>query len=180
MTRSIIALALASISGLVLAAPPFVPTGPVDVTVTNPVLPVEVANADPIPVVSAPPPLWQGTPYIATVIVFGPGCVAFEAIPEGMVLYIQRATASFNVAPGRGGSAALGIVALGGAGQDFLYIPSFASGPVEQVFGVYDGYQGVVEVGQPTSVTPQGCFFASAADDLRGRVIVTGYLVPAN
>ena len=177
--RSMLAFALTGVSGLALAAPPFVPAEPVDVTVTNPVLPVEVANADPIPVVSPPPPLWQGTPYIATAVVFGPECVDLEPVPAGMVLFIQRATASFNVAPDRGGSAAVGLVALGGAGQDFLFIPSYASGPVEQAFGVYDGYQGVVEIGQPTAVTPQACFFAQAADDLRGRIIVSGFLVPA-
>lgn len=179
MTRTGIALALASFSGLALAAPPFVLDEPVDVTVTNPVLPVEVSNADPIPVVSPPPPLWQGTPYIATNVVFGSGCEAFEAIPAGMVLYVQRVTASFNVAPGRSGNAAIGLVALGGVGQDFLYVPSYASGPVHQTFGVYDGYQGVVEVGQPTAVTPQACFFALPEDNLAGRITVTGFLLPA-
>lgn len=177
MTRLMLALAMASFSFDALAVPPVKP--PTDVNVTNPVLPVEVSNADPIPVVSPPAPLWQGTPYIATVVVFGSQCSALEPIPEGMVLFVQRATASFNVAPDRGGNAAIGLVALGGVGQDFLYIPSYASGPVDQAFGVYDGYQGVVEIGQPTAVTPQGCFFASAADDLRGRIIVTGYLLPA-
>ena len=97
-----------------------------------------------------------------------------------MVLFVQRATASFNVAPGKGGIAAIALTALGGSGTEYLYIPSYASGPVDQAFGVYDGYQGVVEVGLPTAVSPQACFFASAADDLRGRIILTGFLLPAS
>lgn len=48
MTRTGIALALASLSCVAVAGPPTVQ--PVDVTVTNPVLPVEVSNAYPIPV----------------------------------------------------------------------------------------------------------------------------------
>lgn len=127
-----------------------------------------------------PSPLWRGTPYVDTRIIFGSGCVAFKAIPEGMVLFVQRATTSFNVAPGRGGNAAIALTALGDASLAYLYIPSFESGPVEQAFGVYDGYQGAVEIGLPTSGAPQACFFASGTDDLRGRIIVTGYLVPAS
>lgn len=138
------------------------------------------SSSEPVPVVAAPPPLWQGEPYIATSVIFGGQCADMEAIPEGKVLFVERVTTSFNVAPGRGGQAALQITPVGTASIDYLYVPAFRSGPVEQSFGVYDGYQGVVDVGQPTGVRPKGCFFASAADDLRGRIIVTGYLVPAS
>lgn len=60
-----------AISGLLssaaFAGPPI--TEPVDVNVTNPVLPVEVSNADPIPVSVAAPQLdiRCGTPFIASV-----------------------------------------------------------------------------------------------------------------
>lgn len=48
MKRIAILLAVASIPTTSVAAPPF--AGPVDVVVTNPSLPVEVVNADPVPV----------------------------------------------------------------------------------------------------------------------------------
>lgn len=136
-------------------------------------------SSEPVPVVSPPPPLWQGEPYVATSVIFGAQCADMGPIPEGKVLFVERVTTSFNVAPGRGGQAALAITPLNSASLDYLYVPAFESGPVEQAFGVYDGYQGVVDVGLPTAVRPKGCFFAAPADDLRGRIIVTGYLVPA-
>jgi hypothetical protein len=145
------------------------------------ILPVVVTNtaANPVPVTSAPPPLWQGTPYTDTRVIFGSDCVTFEAIPEGKVLYVQRGTASFNVAPGRGATAAISLAPLGASLNANLYIPTYPSGPVNQVFGVYDGYQGTVDIELPTAVTPQGCLFALTEDDVRGRLIITGYLVDA-
>jgi hypothetical protein len=125
------------------------------------------------------PPLWQGTPYVDTNVVFGSGCEAFKEVPAGKVLYVQHAIASFNVAPGQGGTAAVGVTPLGGS-EDFIYLPTHPSGPVDQVSGVYDGYMGSDDIGLPTSTAPEACFFASAEDDLRGRIIVSGYLVDAS
>jgi hypothetical protein len=50
MMRTLFALALACVSYAAIAGPPGPPPVPVDVNVTNTVLPVEVSNADPIPV----------------------------------------------------------------------------------------------------------------------------------
>jgi len=173
MGRTLLALAVASFSLGAWAA-----EKPLPVTVANPVLPVEVSNADPIPVVSQPAPLWQGTPYVSARVIFGSGCQALETIPAGKVLFVQRVIASFNVAPGRSSTAAIKI-SIGG-NIDYLYVPSYASGPVHQSFGVYDGYQGVLEVGLPTAVVPEACFFGVGADDVRGRLTVTGFLLPAS
>ena len=125
------------------------------------------------------PPLWQGTPYVSAQVIFGSGCSSFHAVPEGMVLFVVRATVNFNVAPGGGANAAVKLTPLGAALPDFLYVPTFRSGPVDQQFGVYDGYMGAVDIGLPAAGTPEACFFASNDDDVRGRIIVTGYLVPA-
>jgi hypothetical protein len=59
MKRTILALAIAGLSVAAYASPPpgGGPPTPIDVNVTNPVLPVEVSNANPVPVVTANQPV---------------------------------------------------------------------------------------------------------------------------
>lgn len=149
-------------------------------TPDNPV-PVVVGNTPdaPVEVRSAPDALWQGTPYVATAVIFGPNCSPLEAVPDGSTLFVERVTASFNVAPGRGAIAGVRMTPVGTGQSEVLYVPTFASGPVPQTFGVYDGYQGSVDIGLPTSAAPEACLFALQEDDVRGRLIVSGYLVPS-
>ena len=64
--------------------------------------------------------------------------------------------------------------------QQERFHPVLPSAPVHQTFGVYDGYQGSVDVGLPTSTRHRVVFFALAEDDVRGRIIITGYLVDAS
>ena len=146
------------------------------------ILPVVVTNdaTRPVPVKSDPQPLWQGTPYADARVLLGTGCTTFDAIPDGKVLYVQRGTASFNVAPGRGATAAVALTPLGAGAVENLYIPVHPSTPVHQNFGVYDGYQGTVDIGLPAGSAPQACLFALDEDDVRGRIIISGYLVDAS
>jgi hypothetical protein len=140
---------------------------------------IVVANdaSNPVPV---KPPLWQGTPYIESRVIFGSGCEDLAAIPAGQVLFAQRAIVDFNVAPGRTGSAAIRFTPLGAANSKFVDIPAEPSAPAQQVAGIYDRYQGVIELGQPATGTPQGCFFAGSEDVLRGTIMLMGFLVPAS
>ena len=62
MKRTILGLAIASLSVAALAGPPG-PPAPIDVNVTNSVLPVEVSNADPIPVSVSNMPETTFTPF---------------------------------------------------------------------------------------------------------------------
>ena len=142
-------------------------------------VPVKVASGSArVPVESPPPPLWQGTPYVGSNVIFGSDCDDLPAVPAGKVLYIQHATVSYNVAPGRSAIGAVALTPLGG-GPQFIYIPAHPSGAVHQAFGVYDGYMGSDDIGLPTATTPQACLFATAEDDVRGRVMVAGYLLDA-
>jgi hypothetical protein len=102
------------------------------------------------------------------------------AIPAGQVLFAQRAIVDFNVAPGRTGSAAIRLTPLGAASSKFIDIPAEPSAPAQQVAGIYDRYMGVIELGQPATGTPEGCFFAGSEDVLRGTITLMGFLVPAS
>ena len=134
----------------------------------------------PVPVTSAPSPLWQGTPYVDTQVILEPAqCEAFKEVPAGKVLYVQNVIARFNVKPGPGVGPALRITPLGGAEQ-FVFVPTYPSAPVRQVAGIYDGYQGSLNLGLPTSTAPEACLFGDSSTDYAGTIIVTGYLVNAN
>ena len=89
MDRMLIALFAVSLPMLSVAAPPI--TEPVDVIVTNPVLPVEVSNANPIPVAIAGgsgQTLYGHT--IGTTCPFLNLCTAtFPAVPAGKRLEVK-------------------------------------------------------------------------------------------
>ena len=140
---------------------------------------VIVANdpSAPVPVKAAP---WQGEPYITSRVVLGARCNDLPAIPAGKILFAQRAIVSFNVAPGMTGSAGLQFQPLGAGGPSLLDLPVHQSSRAQQVAGIYDGYRGVLELGQPTASTMQACMFAGAEDDIAGSVTVMGYLLPAS
>jgi hypothetical protein len=89
MKNITLAFGLACVSAAAIAAPPL--TEPVDVTVANPVLPVEVQNADPIPVAIAGgsgETLYGHT--IGTTCPFLNQCTAtFPAVPAGKRLEVK-------------------------------------------------------------------------------------------
>jgi len=181
MRRPLVFIGLAVFAGAVLATTVFrndiasARSAAQTVTIDN-----TAANPVPVREQGPPPPLWQGTPYIDTRVIFGSGCEALETIPAGTVLFVQRAIVNFNVAPGQTGSSAIRLTPLGGSSQASIDIPSHPSAPAQQVAGIYDRYMGVIEVGQPSSTTPQGCFFAGSEDVLRGTITVMGFLLPAS
>jgi hypothetical protein len=176
MPRPLLFVGLAVLVGAVLAATVFrndiASARPAAQAVT-----VDNTAANPVPV---RPPLWQGTPYMDSEVVLDGGCEDMQAIPAGKVLFLQRAVGDFNVVPGGTGSMALAFTPLGGTNATFIDIPNHASAPALQVAGKYDGYSGVVEVGQPTTATPEACMFASSADIIRGKITIMGYLLPAS
>lgn len=142
---------------------------------------VRNTDAEPVPVRPTPPPLWQGTSYVSDVVVLNGGCEPlFDPIPAGQTLFINRVVVDFNVAPGTDGSAVLRLHTASPTVEHFIEIPAHPSAPALQVVGLYDRYQGVLEVGQPTTTTPEACFNGSPSSDIAGKLTVLGYLLPSN
>jgi hypothetical protein len=150
---------------------------PVPVRATEP---VSVQATEPVPVNAS---LWQGTPYVGAALritLSSFGCATLSpAVPEGKTLYATRAITNFNVAPGRSGSAILEFTPLGGS-VDFIDLPTHPGAPARQVVGLYDKYEGAVDIGLPTATTPEACFVASSGSDLSGKITVLGYLLDTN
>lgn len=128
MRRTAIALIAAGIPMLVHAAPPFAP--PVAVEVINPVLPVEVSNADPIPVGVASLPLdpseVPANRYQITLSVdtwtdstVGSSFISISgaslSIPDDKILVLEFVYAQARVNPG---NKAYMLVTCQGAGSD--------------------------------------------------------------
>jgi hypothetical protein len=94
MKRTILALAIAGLSFAAYASPPpgGGPPGPIDVNVTNPVVPVEVSNADPVPVAVVSQP--AGEPFAEDLVAsceFSNVCTAqFPAVPSSKWLRVTN------------------------------------------------------------------------------------------
>lgn len=124
-------------------------------------------------------PLWQGTPYAASQVIInvsGFQCQDLTPVPAGQVLFVRTVVTDFNVPPGNAGSATLRFTPLGGT-EHFLRLPVQRSAPATQVAGLYDRYQGALELGMPATGGLAACL--GGGPDLNGTIAVLGFLVPA-
>ena len=168
--------ALVSLTAFIViaaAAPTIAASADKDVIVRN-------TGAEPVPVTV---PLWRGAPYVgefnessADSFTCGP---MSQAIPPGKRLYIVRVVARFNVAPGEPGGAQISFWPLDENAPRAIPIPTHPSAPAQREGGLYDSYEGSLDVGFPieANTTPEGCFRAGPDSDLRGTILVLGYLV---
>lgn len=124
-------------------------------------------------------PLWQGTPYASSQVLIRVSsfqCADLTPVPSGQVLFVRNVVTDFNVPPGNAGSANLRFTPLGGT-QQFLALPVQRSAPATQVAGLYDRYQGALELGMPATGGLSACF--TGGPDLNGTIAVFGFLIPA-
>jgi hypothetical protein len=126
---------------------------------------------------ATPPALWQGTPFVDSHIDINVGienCLDFT-IPAGNVLYLVRAVADYNVAPGGTGGAKVGVTPLGGSAER-IAIPTAVDAPAAQFDGNHPRYTGAVDIGLPVTAVSS----CTRGSGLNGTVTIMGYLVPAS
>lgn len=175
MTRSLIALALAGASSLGLAAPPN-PT--VNVNVTNPVLPVEVSNADPVPVRDADAAAREPFQRQTTTTAFNTSASSAEivTVPADKVLVIEHASAWVNSTSDAGlASVSIGIGSMG----PFDQLPCSRTGQTGN--GLNHFYSCSMQTRYYVGPGATLSVFVSTAASDGGfyRAFVSGYYLPA-
>ena len=121
---------------------------------------VDVGNFPP----PAPPPLWQGTPYVKTVpLGSDPECVALAEPPAGTVLFVKHLVVTLveNVI-------SMHLTVPGDARQHSFFVPVSADDPTAP----FVDRGASLEMGMPVT-SLHACANASA------QATVLGYLVPA-
>jgi hypothetical protein len=173
MTRSLLMLALAGASSVGLAAPP---NRTVDVNVTNPVLPVEVSNADPVPVrdvdAAAREPFQTQT--VTTSFNSSSSSADIVTVPAGKRLVVEHVSAWVNSTDDSG----LASVTIG-SGSQFDQLPCFRTGQTGN--GLNHFYSCSMQTRYYVGPGETLSFFVSTASSDGGfhRSFVSGYYLPA-
>ena len=173
MTRSLLVLALAGASSVGLAAPP---DRTIDVNVTNQVLPVEVSNADPVPVrdvdAAAREPFQTQT--ISTAFNSSSSSAEIVTVPADKFLVIEHASAWINSSNDNG----LASVSIG-SGAQFDQLPCFRTGQTGN--GLNHFYSCSMQTRHYVGPGETLTFFVATAASDGGfhRAFVSGYYLPA-
>jgi hypothetical protein len=145
--------------------------GTVNATVTN-------TPANPVPVA---PPLWQGTPTVATLAVLNPNADGFEdcqtvfTADTGTALLLKTVSGKFNVPPGTFGGTRILVTVPGGTSRKAVALPTQPTAPVLQVAGNFDAYSGSLDMGGLPIVAVDFCV---AGVKSAGDIAVIGFVVP--
>jgi hypothetical protein len=178
------ALILAGCAAVVatLVTRPAIAQGPL-----KPVLALIVNDAqNPVPVAVqgtldvAPAPLWPGTPFLDAEVVINRDAGGFEqcaplfTAEAGTAVILKTLTGRFSVPPGTFGSLRARVTVPGGQPTS-VTVPSHRSAPVLQVAGLYDGFQGSVDMGGIPVVAVEYC---QSGVDAAGTMTAIGFTVP--
>ncbi len=171
MTRSLFALALAGASALAYAAPPMV-----DVNVTNPVLSVEVSNADPVPVrdvgAAAREPFQMRT--VTTGFNSSSSSTEIVTVPADKVLVIEHVSAWVNTANDNG----LASVTIG-SGVELDQLPCFRTGQTANGLNHFYSCSMQTRYQVGPGATLSFVVATAAGDGGFHRAFVSGYYLPA-
>lgn len=194
MKRTLLALAIAGLSVAAYASPPpgGGPPGPIDVNVTNPVLPVEVSNDEPIPVVATTPSGVVANRYQRSWLVdawSNSGTTGYSnitisssslGIPSDKILVVESAYAEALVNPG---DKAYVEIVCQGASPDVTISVAYVRMPLTSA-GTYSGYERLIGGGAILCYAGSDTFIMFYRDSAvaaygynSGRISLIGYLV---